>query len=67
MAADKLMGPKVKISLAKYLPEVFLDAIKKSSEAGVMMFDNNHENPELIWNEEARNRLTKIAKMLSEK
>lgn len=61
------MGPKVKISLAKYLPEVFLDAIKNSAEAGVVMFDNNSENPELIWNEDARNRLTRVSKMLAEK
>ena len=29
MSGDKLMGPKVRIALSKFLPEVFLDAMKR--------------------------------------
>ncbi len=65
MTTDKLMGPKVRISLAKFLPEIFLDAIKKSPETGVQMFDSTHENPELIWNDKARTHMTNVVKKLA--
>ena len=29
MSGDKLMGPKVRIALSKFLPEVFIDAMKR--------------------------------------
>ncbi len=57
MSADKLMGPRVRISLSKFLPDIFLDAVKKSPETGVAMLESNHENPELIWNDQARRNL----------
>lgn len=57
MTTDKLMGPKVRISIAKYLPEIFLDAMKNSAETCLRMYENNHENPELIWNDESRKTL----------
>ncbi|XP_059089728.1 dnaJ homolog subfamily C member 13-like [Tigriopus californicus] len=59
MSADKLMGPKVRIVLNKFIPEIFLDAIKKSPETGVQLLETNHENPELIWNEDTREKLLK--------
>eukprot|EP00055_Hartaetosiga_balthica_P006980 m.23293 g.23293 ORF g.23293 m.23293 type:complete len:2228 (-) comp5537_c0_seq1:183-6866(-) len=58
MLADKLHGPRVKIVLSKFLPPIFMDAVRDNSEASVTMFEGNHENPELIWNEEARERVT---------
>lgn len=67
MTNDKLMGPKVRIALAKFLPEIFLDAIKKSPETGVQMFESTHENPELIWNDKARDNLVKVITKLSER
>jgi len=33
MSSDKLMGPKVRIALSKFLPDIFLDAMRKSIEA----------------------------------
>lgn len=59
------MGPKARIALARYLPDIFLDAIKKSPDTGVQMFESNHENPELIWNDKSRENLTRIAKNLA--
>ncbi len=65
MSADKLMGPRVRIALAKFLPEIFLDAIKKSPETGVQMFETSHENPELIWNDQARRSLVSVVGTLA--
>ena len=66
MSSDKLMGPKVRIALSKFLPEIFLDAMKKSVEACLNMFESSHENPELIWNDDSRKRLTIVSKKLAE-
>jgi DnaJ family protein C protein 13 len=65
MTTDKLMGPKVRIALSKFLPDIFLDAIKKSPVTGVQMFESTHENPELIWNDKARAHMTKVVRKLA--
>ncbi|XP_035914542.1 dnaJ homolog subfamily C member 13 isoform X2 [Anopheles stephensi] len=54
MNADKLSGPKVRITLCKYLPPVFLDAMIDSTSVAVQMYESTHEHPELIWNDEIR-------------
>ena len=40
MITDKLVGPKVRIVLAKFLPLVFMDAMRDSAEASVHMFES---------------------------
>lgn len=57
MTADKLTGPKVRISVSKFLPAVFLDAMIESPAISVQMFESTHEHPELIWNEKTRDRV----------
>lgn len=44
MMSDKLIGPKVKIILSKFLPAIFMDAMRDSAEASVHMFEG-----ELFW------------------
>lgn len=39
MLADKLVGPKVRIILSKFLPGIFMDAMRDSPEASVHMFE----------------------------
>ena len=39
MMSDKLIGPKVKIVLAKFLPAIFMDAMRDNAEASVHMFE----------------------------
>ena len=65
MSSDKLMGPKVKIAIAKYLPEIFLDAMKNSAETCLRMYENSHENPELIWNDASRDKLSNFVKRMA--
>jgi len=39
MLSDKLTGPKVRILLSKFLPVIFMDAMRDSPEASVHMFE----------------------------
>lgn len=57
MTADKLTGPKVRISVSKFVPSVFLDAMIESPAISVQMFESTHEHPELIWNDKIRDRV----------
>ncbi|KAL8616890.1 hypothetical protein ACOMHN_041809 [Nucella lapillus] len=39
MQSDKLVGPKVRIVLSKFLPSAFMDTMRDSAEASVRMFE----------------------------
>jgi len=54
LLSDKLVGPRVLITVTKFLPTIFLDAMRDSAENSVHMFDSEHENPELMWKDETR-------------
>jgi len=60
MVMDKLVGPKVRITINKFLPIIFVDAMKQNPEASVSMLDSEHENPELIWNNDTRERVARV-------
>lgn len=67
MITDKLVGPKVRITLTKFLPGVFMDAMRDNPEASVHIFEGTHENPELIWNDNSRERVaTTVREMMLE-
>lgn len=57
MAADKLVGPKVRLTVSHFLPTLFVDAMREASHTCVHMFEGTHENPELIWDADARQRV----------
>ena len=40
MVMDKLVGPKVRICVTKFLPTIFVDAMKQSPEAAISMLDS---------------------------
>ena len=40
MITDKLVGPKVRIVLCKFLPLIFMDAMRDNAEASVHMFES---------------------------
>ena len=65
MSSDKLMGLKVRIAVSRFLPEIFLDAMKNSAETTIRMYENSHENPELIWNDSSRDNLAKHLSQLA--
>ncbi|XP_055532841.1 dnaJ homolog subfamily C member 13 isoform X1 [Wyeomyia smithii] len=58
MNADKLSGPKIRITVCKYLPSVFLDAMIDSPSVAVQMYESTHEHPELIWNDRIRSTVS---------
>ena len=41
MMSDKLIGPRVKIILSKFLPSIFMDAMRDNPEASVQMFEGS--------------------------
>lgn len=51
----------------KFLPGVFMDAMRDNPEAAVHIFEGTHENPELIWNDSSRERVsTTVREMMLE-
>lgn len=67
MCSDKLVGPKVKLCLGAFLPTIFADAMRDSPEAAVNMFETAHEHPELVWDQEAKDRVcSTVAKLRRE-
>lgn len=67
MGADKLVGPRVQLALSSFLPPIFADGMRDNPQACVQMFESQHEHPELIWNQEAKNRVCKtVAKFRRE-
>ncbi|KAJ8718077.1 hypothetical protein PYW07_006007 [Mythimna separata] len=65
MMADKLHGPKVRLTISRYIPGVFAEAMRESgASSAVHMFDAQHEHPELVWTDDTRRRLaTHIAQL----
>ena len=51
MMSDKLIGPKVKIVLSKFLPTIFMEAMRDSAAASVHMFEGDcHANFKRLCN-----------------
>ncbi|TRY98042.1 hypothetical protein DNTS_004430 [Danionella cerebrum] len=67
MSSDKLVGPKVRLMLLRFLPPVFMDAMRDNPEASIQIFEGTHENPELIWNDQSRESVsTTVREMMLE-
>lgn len=65
VTADKLSGFQATLILNRILPMIIVDAMKNSSKDAVNLYDNNQENPELIWNSEIRDHISKSVSKLS--
>lgn len=52
--SDRLHGPRIRLQLIKYLPNLVVDAMRESCETSIQLFETTHENPELIWNDHTR-------------
>ena len=51
----------------RFLPGVFMDAMRDNAEAAVHIFEGTHENPELIWNDGSREKVsTTVREMMIE-
>ncbi|EFA79862.1 DnaJ like protein [Heterostelium album PN500] len=60
MVIDKVHGPKVSLLLTKFIPPVFTSTMGEDPQQTVMVFDADHENPELIWNNNTRTQFRDI-------
>lgn len=67
ITADKLSGFQASLILNRFLPMIIVDAMKNSSKDSVNLYDNNQENPELIWNSEIRRHISfSVSKLAQE-
>ncbi|XP_014205201.1 dnaJ homolog subfamily C member 13 isoform X1 [Copidosoma floridanum] len=66
MSSDKLAGPKVKLDLSKFLPRLFSEAIRDAPKQCVQMFESRQENPELIWDDDTKIRVSRIVAELKD-
>lgn len=70
VTVDKLSGFQASLILQRFLPMIIVDAMKNSAKDALSLFDNNQENPELIWNNEIRQHIktstSKLAKNIHE-
>lgn len=58
---------QVRLTLMRFLPAVFMDAMRDNPEAAVHIFEGTHENPELIWNDSSRETVsTTVREMMLE-
>lgn len=58
---------QVRLTLIRFLPGVFMDAMRDNAEAAVHIFEGTHENPELIWNDNSREKVsTTVREMMLE-
>lgn len=65
ITVDKLSGFQASLILNRFLPMIIVDAMKNSSKDAINLFDNNQENPELIWNSEIRQHVKSSSSKLA--
>ncbi|XP_071522873.1 dnaJ homolog subfamily C member 13 isoform X2 [Panulirus ornatus] len=66
MTCDKLVGPRVRLILLKILPTVLVDQMRDSPATAVHMYEAQHENPELIWTDDSRHKVSGVVSRLVE-
>uniref|UniRef100_A0A1I8JR24 DUF3730 domain-containing protein n=1 Tax=Macrostomum lignano TaxID=282301 RepID=A0A1I8JR24_9PLAT len=67
LTANKLVGPRIRLILNKFLPAIFVDAMRDAPETAVNMFETSQENPELLWNDDTRSDVSQtVARMRGE-
>uniref|UniRef100_A0A0K2TL60 J domain-containing protein n=1 Tax=Lepeophtheirus salmonis TaxID=72036 RepID=A0A0K2TL60_LEPSM len=57
--SNKLFGQKFIIYLQKYIPRAVIEYIRQNPKGSISFFDANHENPELLWNDNKKEKLKK--------
>lgn len=67
VCSDFVCVLQVRLTLMRFLPAVFMDAMRDNPEAAVHIFEGTHENPELIWNDSSRETVsTTVREMMLE-
>jgi len=59
---NSLSGPKIVLRCQKLIPGVFIETMKENPQQVCQLFETWQENPELVWNAQAKGRcVNKIA------
>nr|XP_027203282.1 dnaJ homolog subfamily C member 13-like [Dermatophagoides pteronyssinus] len=66
ITGDVVNGQYSSWVLSHFLPTLFFNAMKDAPQNAINLYDENKENPELIWTEDARLRLNKHVRDLIE-
>ncbi|XP_042237903.1 dnaJ homolog subfamily C member 13-like isoform X4 [Homarus americanus] len=66
MTCDKLVGPRVRLILLKILPAALADQMRDSPSTSVHLYEAQHENPELIWTDDSRQKVSGVVSRLVE-
>lgn len=66
LSSEKTQGQTLTILLNRFIPGFFLEIMKENPDATVQMFDGEHENPELIWNQATREKLSNTIIQMSD-
>ncbi|KAL5969309.1 hypothetical protein TSMEX_002951 [Taenia solium] len=56
--ANPQLGRRIQALLGQFLPFIFPETIRGSPEQFIALYDSDHFNPELIWNQDCRDHLT---------
>lgn len=64
MNSDQLNKQYISWVLSQFLPTLFLNAMKDAPQNAINLYDENKENPELIWSEDSRKGLFKHLNIL---
>ncbi|VDM00385.1 unnamed protein product [Schistocephalus solidus] len=56
--ANSQVGRRIQALLCQFLPAIFPETIRDTPEAFLPLFESDHQNPELIWNQNCRDQLT---------
>ncbi|KAL7054934.1 hypothetical protein AAHC03_024428 [Spirometra sp. Aus1] len=65
--ANPQVGRRIQALLSQFLPAIFPETIRDSPEAFLPLFESDHQNPELIWNQNCRDQLTDAVTDMSRK
>ncbi|XP_039278465.1 dnaJ homolog subfamily C member 13 isoform X2 [Nilaparvata lugens] len=54
VCCDSLSGPRVRLALAKFLPDAICDALDDAPIDSIRLLELDQENPELVWDTASR-------------
>jgi len=59
------VGRRIKALLGQFLPFIFPETIQDNPDAFIPLYDADHQNPELIWNQGCRDQLSEAVISMS--
>lgn len=60
LIADKISGPRIKLTITHIVPSIICDAMRDSPAQAVNLLETYQETPEIIWTEEDRSHIASV-------